>query len=237
MRSIGEIIKHQSGQMNDQQWQREYARWTRPMWLEYMNEGLAEIGAYRPEAFSDIVPLTLVAGSAQTLPAGVSGLVSIVDNGQGVPAREASAALGEAFSNYAICPAPIKYKDGAPVYGVSSYYADTRNAKAFFVQAPVPAWAAGITIKASVNKDAPQYTLADWNNVPEIDSKFYNNLLDFMMARAYGLDSESSVSLSESKKLFSLFYQAMGVKYKIDSAYKSGYYLGQIGDGDPRARV
>lgn len=236
MRSIGEIIKHQSGQMNDQQWQREYARWTRPMWLEYMNEGLAEIGAYRPEAFSAIVPIPLVTGSTQALPAGVSGLTGITDNGSGLAAREASAALAEAFSAYAVCKPYVKYVNGAPVYSVSSYYADTRNARAFYVQPPVPAWAS-ITIQASVNKDAPQYTLADWNTTPDIDSKFYNNLLDFMQARAYGLDSESAVSLSESKKLFSLFYQAMGVKYKIDSAYKSGYYLGQIGEGDPRARV
>lgn len=236
MRILGDTIKTLSTQMNDQRKDREYSRWTRPMWLEYVNEGLSEIGAYRPDAFAASVEIPLVSGTMQTLPEGAQTLVSIEDNGEGVAARESDAIVASAFATYNACPSKVQMVNGRAVYGVKSFAINSLNPRAFMVSPPVPA-TVPVTITATVQNAAPLYTLADWNEPIAIADKYYNNLLDFATARAYAFDTESQVSLTESKKLFSLFYQTMGAKYKIDSAYGSGYYGGQVGTGDPRARI
>lgn len=234
MDTIGKIITHLSRQMNDQRANKKFVRWTRQDWMDYMNRGLTEIGAYRPDAFAASTTIPLVAGSAQRAPDGV-----VVDafgpDKNGLSPVVADTEAYRAFSTYAKCTYKPKVVNGQIVYSVKSVVIDEANPQIFYVSPPVPAGVT-TTIDAKTVGEPPQYTLADWNKPVGIASKYLNNLCDYMTALAYKLDSESQVSQAAAARIFSLFYQTMGAKYKIDAAHNSGYYKGELGTGDPRAR-
>lgn len=231
MNTVGQIIEHVSGQLNDQQFKLEYTRWSREKALEYMNQALKEIGTYRPDAFVVSETITLATGTTQTIGPFKSLKEIHVD---GIPMHPADAALLSAFLPYDTCPPKVQYKNGTPVYNLKSFAVSPHDERTFYVSPPVPAGMAP-QVQATLYGEVPEYTLADWDTELGMSDKYYNNLIDFMLARAYELDSESPNSRANSQMYMSRFYTAMGVKYKVDSAFKSGFYQGQIGTGDPRA--
>lgn len=234
MNTVGQIITHVSGQLNDQGFKLEFVRWTRELQLEYVNQALKEIGAYRPDAFTVTAEITLVAGIKQSV-AAYKTLKDLHD-GNGLPIQSGDAAILKSFVGYDYCTPRVQFKNGAPVYNVKSFAVSGSDIKTFYVSPAVPA---GLSPKviATLIGEAPELTLADWDTKLEMQDKYYNNLLDFMQARAYELDSESPNSRANSQMYFQRFYSAMGVKYKVDSAVKSGFWKGQVGTGDPRARL
>lgn len=234
MNTVGNIITHVSGQLSDQQRGREFARWSRQTLMDYYNQARAEIFAYRPEAFARTVTAPLVPGATQTAPAGAASVVRVAANSDGSPVSVANSGLLVAFAPYAACPPALPYANGTPRYRVLSAAVDDKDPKSYYVSPAVPV---GIdaTVKLDIIGEATPLTLANWNDAIDIDTKFLNNLIDFMRARAYQLNTESAVSQTEAQRLYQLFYQVMGVKYKIDASFKSGYYGGNVGDGDPRA--
>lgn len=233
METLGDLLTHVSGQLSDQQRQREFIRWNRGTLLEYANQGLAEIGAYRPDAFASTVNHLLATGAKQTVDT-LGSVESIEANG--VPLNDADISIYRAFAAYATCPPKVRMRNGRPDFKLRSVSIDPNQKGVFYVSPPIPA-GLKITVKVKVNGGAPQYTLADWNKPIDMQLKYINNLIDFVMARAYQRDTESQISKANAQRLFSLFYQAMGVKYKIDSAFNSGYYKGEVGTGDPRAAM
>lgn len=235
MNTVGQTCTHVSRQLSDQHKNKEFIRWNRSDLLEYLNEAHLEVGAYRPEAFTAEQTIALVAGSKQKLPNG-GVLQSIVRNENGVPPHKADDKLMKAFGAYAVCPPRPRFVNGSVEYEVKTYAIDSDDTHIFYVSPPVPNGLAPNVVVVAQGQ-ATQYTLQDWNKPLAIQPKFYNNIIDYMMARAYQQDTESEVSLAQAQRLFQLFYQQMGAKYKIDSARNSGYYRGEVGTGDPRAQV
>lgn len=232
---VGEYLKNASGQLNDQYVGREYTRWTRAQLLTYFNGALAEIFTYKPETFAAEVSLTLAAGHRQTVAVGRS-LVSVNSNANGKMVREADLDLLRAYAPHDCCAAVVMFDaNGNPVYNAKSYAIDPKEPRAFYVSPPVPA---GITptVKATVN-ELPAYTLADTDVDVAIVNKYQENILDYMQGRAHFIDNESPAARQLANTHFTMFYNALGIKYRIQSAYASGNYNGQVGDGDPRARV
>ena len=234
MQTVGYIVTHVSAQLSDQTKGREFTRWNRAAALEYMNQGLKEIGGYRPEAFAVTKEITLKQGTAQQTDDG-SEIQSIESNADGTLVRRSNAELMQSFNGYAICPPKPRVVNGVIKYAVRSFAIDEANPKTFFVEPAVPFGVTDAKVFATVNSQPPQYTEADWNKPCQVADKYYNNLIDYMMARAYQRDTESQVSQGQAQRLFALFYQAMGVKYKMESARNSGYYRGEVGTGDPRS--
>lgn len=235
MNTVGFVITHVSGQLNDQRHNKQFARWSRSKLLEYLNEALTEIGAYRPEAYATTLEHTLVQGSRQSLPDnGV--LTGISANADGSTAHICDDKMLKGFGAYSNCMFKPVFVNGNPIYNVKSYAVDTDNNRIFYVSPPVPGGMAP-KIMVTTNSTPPQYTMANWNIPLFVADKYYNNLIDFMTARAYQLDTESQIAQRQAQSLFQLFYQAMGAKYKIDSARGSGYYLGEVGSGDSRSVV
>lgn len=232
MNTVGNAITHVSGQLSDQRSGHEFARWPRPTVLEYLNEALIEVATYRPEAFSSEVEFTLVPGARQQLPN--KGTLENVVNTDGSVAHPSDDKIFKAFSPYAPCaPTPV-FVNGQVKYAIKSYAVDSGDPTVFYVSPSVPS--ASLTpVRLTINGVPPRYTLADWDTAIAMRVSFYNNVIDYMMARAYQRDTESQVSQAQAQRLFQLFYQTMGAKYKIDSARNSGYYRGEMGTGDPRS--
>lgn len=233
MDTVGKILTHVSGQLSDQQRQREFIRWPRQVLAEYLNQGLAEIATYRPDAFSATVDVILRPGAKQTID--TLGSVDSVEV-NGVPLNVADISIYKAFSAYATCPPKIRMHNGRPQFKLRSVAIDPDQKGVFYVSPTIPA-GLNLVAKVTVVGSPPQYTLMDWAKPVDMQLKYVNDLIDFMLARAYQRDTESQVSAAKSQRLFSIFYQRMGVKYKIDSAFNSGYYKGDVGTGDPRAAM
>ena len=232
MITVGQYVTHASTQLNDQRHGRAFTRWGRGLLLEYLNLGISEISTYRPESFAVTKEVTLKPGITQTVEQ--SEILSVESNVGGPPIREADSAISNSFAVYDICPPSIAFVNGTPQFYVRSYSIDKHDAKKFYVEPAVPN---GLVVKVNVAVPGtlPQFTLADWDKPLGMLHKFDNNLIDFMMAKAYKLDAESPESRRNSESLMAQFYNAMGVKYKQESKYRSGYYLGETGTGNPRA--
>lgn len=234
MQTVEEIVTHVSGQLSDQRRGQEFSRWPKDVLLEYLNLGLKEIAAYRPDAFSNVIKYTLAIGSRQSIE--TQGTIENVTIG-GRTLTKTDIGLLRSFSAYAApCPPSIAKLGGAPRFVIRSIAIDATDRGVFYVSPAVPA---GVKLEAEVSVvgDPLEYTKQEWYDIVGIHAKYLNNLVDYMMARAYKRDSESLASEAKSQRLFQLFYQSMGQKYKIDSAFNSGYYKGEVGSGDPRAIV
>lgn len=232
MKTVADICEHVSFQLNDQRPHREFSRWGRAIMVEYLNQAIKEIATYKPDAFSETIAVTLKAGRMQQLEGGVTlrGLIGP----DGIPVPESDDGILKGFVRYAPCPPKPRIVNGRLDYKVKSYSVDSADSSTFYVSPPVPA-GANVTVRAQVDGRTREYTLADWDEVVKISDKYYNNMLDYMTAKAYRMDAESQVSANEANNLFRLFYQSMGVKYKIEAARNSGYHNGEIGTGDPRS--
>lgn len=233
MQTVGEFVTHVSTQMHDQRHGRAFIRWGRGLLLEYLNLGLTEIGTYRPEAFAADETLTLVPGATQSIDPSKT-LVAISANTDGTPVLSGDVDMATAYNAYAVCVPEPRIINGVAHYLVRSYSIDKKNSHKFYVDPPVPK---GMTVQvtATVSGNIPQYTLADWNKAVEMESKFDANLVQYMLASAHSLDRESAQARQTSGDYYNRFYASMGVKYKQESRYKSGFYLGEIGTGDPQA--
>lgn len=233
MDTVGQAILFASRQLSDQRRNREFTRWNRKDLLNYLNSGLKEIAAYRAEAFASEQTITLAPGIRQILPEGVS-VTGLIDTRTGLPVNEADDALLKTFAGAYTCPVKPKFINGTATYVPKSFAVDRSNPKVFYVSPAVPA---GLTASVLVTMEgkAPEYTFQDWDKPIAMQDKFYNNLIDWMMAEAYQMDTESQVSLGQARGLKQAFYSIMGVKYKMDSARNSGFYNGETGTGDPRA--
>lgn len=235
MNSIGSLIQHVSGQLNDQQHLLEYSRWTRGMLMDYYAQALAALRQYRMDAFTSTKEIPLVPGARQTAP-GFSQVISVTANADGTPAVATDAQMLKAFSQYAHCAPRLQRRNGKLVYAVRSVGIDTQEPNVFYVSPPLPA---GMTASVTaVVVTAPRtYTLADWDKPLDFDTKYINQIIDYMQARAYELDIEARTSKMDAERFYTHFYRALGINYKMESAFGSGYYKGQTGTGDPRAVV
>lgn len=226
--TLGKAITHLSKQMNDQRQNKKFARWTRADWMEYFNRGLMEIGAYRPDAFTTTTKIKLVAGAKQSVPEGVT-IDAIGPDQNGNIATTADSETYKAFATYAKCKPKPEVKNGKIVYAVKSVSIDKDDPSIFYVSPPVPA-GIDVEVDAKAIGQPPQYTLADWNKPIAIASKYFNSLCEYATACAYKLDTESQISQRLAQQLFANFYQVMGVKYRMDTAFN-------LVNTEPRVRV
>lgn len=234
--NVGTTVAYVSEQLNDQGIN-PYVRWPQQVLLDYLNNALIQIGTFRPDAYTSSVTLTLAAGAQQTLPANYSFLKSLDYNASssncpGAPITEANLDILRAFFKK-----PCSPSGGAADYRVTSYAYDMRNPHIFYVSPPVSDDAIGLQVTGTAVSPAPQYVFSDIaaNTVIAIDPKYANTINAWMEFEAYSIDTESTSSRQTKLDALGLFYKSLGIEYKQESLYRSGYFLGQRGQGDPRS--
>lgn len=234
MKTVGEYVTHASRQLNDQRPNRAFTRWGRDLLLDYLVLGLGEIATYRPEALATEIEHTLTPGAVQTVDTKYT-IVNVVANEDGTPIVEGDTRMASAFGAYAVCEdSGISFVKGNPVYHARTYSVDKGNASTFYLDPPAPK-GMEVKVKINVTGDSLNYGLEDWNKELRVSHKFSAVLIDYILACAYGLDMESPQSRARSDSLYRRFYDIMGVKYRQESKFKSGYYLGELGTKDIQA--
>lgn len=236
MTTVGTLITDVSAKANDQRPGHAFTRWGRGFILAALNGALAEVGAYRKEAFAGIEEIYLSPGQVQSVPTGIRSVQSLISNSDGTPIHKSDLDLVRTAGTYC-ANRPIRFdKQGNPIYKVRSFALDPTNDKVFYVSPPVPQ-GLDVVVQANVIAETPQYTLNHWDSDIQISSDFINSVIDFMMGRINESDVTSAEARSNAIMYMTRFYSVMGVKYKMDSAFRSGYYRGDVGTGDPAARV
>lgn len=111
------------------------------------------------------------------------------------------------------------------------WYYDPSNPEVFYLE-PYTIQAYTIVLTCTV---APSSLLSPGFINPKIVSRS-NVLLDYMMMRAYEVDTESATSFERQKMHRTQFYQAIQSEYDASTSINSKYHLGRKGDsgGDPR---
>jgi hypothetical protein len=233
---VSDVVEEVSRQLNDQGLI-PYTRWNKGELVVYLNDALIMVGNYRPDAFTSTTDIALVPGAQQTLPTGFSFLKSIDSNATnsncpGSPVTEANLDILRAFFKKPCMPT------GGPAdYRVTSFAYDQKNPLIFYVSPPVPTDAAGLEVTATLVGAAPTYATIDitLGTAIAIDPKYKNALTEWMLYRAYQVDTESVSSRQTKLDSYAAFWKILGVEYKQESGYRSGWYLGQKGLGDQTA--
>jgi hypothetical protein len=231
----GLILSVSTSPLNDQEPGFTYVRWSITDLTDYLNQGLIEIGNYRPDAFMSTREIELGSGTQQALSAapGARLLKSIDYNGPsslcpGAPITECDLNLMRTFYKK-----PCLMTGGASDYRVLGYAYDAKNPQVFYVSPPVPdgnnAFVTGTFV---IEPDQFTYASGSWTptNDLTLDQQYLTLLRYFIAAKAFEVDTESTSSQAESQGLYKKFYNGLGVQYKMVSDYNKGKYIGQGGD-------
>lgn len=226
MQTVGEYAEQASRQLNDQALGNTFLRWTLAMWVSYLNLALGKLVADRPDAFTSRQTLTLVSGAVQTLPGTMLILRTLYHNvSSGHPIREMDWEMSRSYGKPCMQPYELDCQ-GAMLYDVEAYAYNPNEHATFVVSPPVPA---GLMpqVSAMVVVSPVKYTTADVNVTVPVDARFSNMIYAWMLARAWEVDTESSVSAELVKQNEARYNGLINGSLKYEGAAYAGATLGQ----------
>ena len=192
-------------------------RWPVSELVRYLNDAQREVILYRPDAAVTNAPVTLVAGSRQSLPSGGTKLVEVVRNSAGTK-------RAVRMVNREILDAQLPgWHAQTGVTEVLHYMYDPREPRVFYVYPPAAASGASVEVTyASVPADIAEpadgalYTAVSGNiGVPDI---YGNAVQDYVLYRAYTKDSEYAGNAARAQAHYAAFANALGVEIKATVA-------------------
>ena len=239
MKTVQQVIYAASVQLSDQRPRQEYTRWTKAMLVQYLNDAMAEISSIRPEAFALRQWVTLVPGYIQTVPGptdavpqGTMSFVKIEQNADGTMAYEGDTELLKAMGTTPPKLVRLRYDaDGNVLFNVRSYSIDSTDPKTYYVSPAVPI-GVQVSVLGSFVCNPWVYSVQNLGETVDVAPGIFNLAQDYMLGRAYEIDSESAESKSNSVKHFQQFYQFFGLNYKQTSAFQSSNYGGNTAAGN-----
>ena len=192
-------------------------RWPVSELVRYLNDAQREIILYRPDAAVTNAPVTLVAGSRQSLPSGGTKLVEVVRNSTGTK-------RAVRLVNREILDAQLPGWHAQPgAAEVLHYMYDPREPRVFWVYPPAAASGASVDVTyASMAADIAEpadgalYTAVTGDlGVPDI---YANAVQDYVLYRAYTKDSEYAGNAARAQAHYAAFANALGVEIKATVA-------------------
>jgi hypothetical protein len=232
MKTVLQVIRAASVQLADQRPRQEYTRWTKAMLVQYLNDAMAEISSIRPEAFALRRLVTLVPGRIQTVPEHCMAFVKIEQNPDGTTAYEGDTELLKAIGTTPPKLTQLRYDaDGNVLFNVRSYSIDSTDPKTYYISPPVPI-GVNVQVLASFVHNPWVYSVQNLGELVDVAPGIFNLAQDYMLGRAYEIDSESAESKSNSVKHFQQFYQFFGLNYKQTSSFQSNNYGGNTAAGN-----
>lgn len=180
-------------------------RWTDTNWLRWLNDGQREAVLAKPEINTTNISVQLTAGmSKQTLPSDAVALIDVVrDMGaDGSTPGKAVRIVSKEAMDQAIPDWHTSIGNGY----VTNYVYDPRDPKTYYVY-PNPGSPRYVELRYA-QLPADLTSLSDSIN---IDDVYANALLNYMLFRAYSMDSVYADHINESQAYYQLFLSAIGV--------------------------
>jgi len=220
-----------SSPLNDQEAGHEFTRWSISDLMDYMNQGLVEINNHRPDAFLTTQDLNITPGRhRQVLPLTYRLLKSIdamslgSSYSPGEPITQCDLQLLRTFSKRPSMPS-----GGVQNFRVISYAYDVKDPRNFYISPILPlGYPADVRVTGTMVLAPIPYT--DPNTTVLLDTVYHTALRFFIAAKAFEVDTESTLSQTESAALYKKFYNSLGVKFSQETKFNSGTFAGQGGD-------
>lgn len=200
---VGDLAREVAALLNDAEEDFEFTRWTESDLIEYANDAAVQITQLRAAEFSAPHTIDLVAGARQTLPAGglvfyrVVGTIDRAGRTVGQPSATDIAATRVAANWFEALACRVVTGD----YLACSFAFDPDDQKAFYVDPPVP-HGKEVQVVVLYADTPPHAGEKDALPVPDI---YHNAVIEWMLYRAFGKDTESATDSMRSAEHLKTF--------------------------------
>lgn len=203
-----DIITEVSTQLNDV----GKVTWTEPSLIEYINSAQEMIVLIRPDAFSQITTMQMVAGTKQALPVTALRLLDIKRNmgsDGNTPGRAVIAVDESSLDLFA-----FNWHTSNNAAEIKNFTYDEKTPNTFYVDPPSNG---NGHIEISVSR-VPTKIIAPANSLVLKDI-YRNPVVQWCMFRAYSIEVDSRSSRDRALKHEKTFYQMMGEKFQRDIVF------------------
>lgn len=186
-------------------------RWPVAELVRYLNDGQREVVVYRPDAMVTNAPVSLVAGTRQSLPANGSKLIEVIRNTGG------NKRVIRMTSRHILDAQSPDWHNLTGVTEILNYTYDPRDPRVFYVYPPAAASGASVDMVYSAYPTdvaepaaGSQYTAVTGNiSVPDI----YGNVLTaYVLYRAYTKDAEYAGNEAKAAGFYEVFKAGLTVE-------------------------
>lgn len=183
-------------------------RWADSELLGWLNDGQREICTVRPDACTTVGPITLSAGTKQSIPAAGTAILKVIRNSSGPAIRKVPMDLLDST-------VPAWHTASASAT-ILHYMTDPRMPRTFYVYPPATG---GGTVDALYGL-APTDVAAIGNTI-SVDDLWANALIDYVAYRAYLKDNDLIGNEARSAAHRKLFMEFLSARSQVDAASQS----------------
>ena len=221
-------------------------RYSKQTILNQFNMSLSALAEARPDAFKSTIEIPLVAGVFQQLPKGVTFLVQVLDTAYKDESGVAKPCVSKPlvaddtyiskFGAWGKCvstePAVVAgaVADPCESFKASSFSYQKKLGNFFQVTPAAPVGTKAI-VMASVYKHPEKVLLKDIDTYEVCD--YVNIIFARMMANLLMLDSADDSLIKKHQLYNQQWLDFVRINYRSAARVGSGYYLGEVGTGDP----
>lgn len=180
-------------------------RWPRAELLKWLNQAQQQIVMIRPDASVANQNIALVAGTKQSIPAPGMRVLDIARNNNGAAIRLVSREILDSISS--------SWHSMAQSGVIKHYTMDQRDPTRFYVYPPA---IAGTVIEA-LYSIPPVDCAAESSSI--FSDVYSNQILDWMLYRAYLKDAEFASDLAKAASFRGSFMEMLGAKTQTDIAF------------------
>lgn len=202
-----------------------YITWSKSELTGYLNDAQRQIALVRPDASSAVENITLVAGTKQSIPSDARRLLDITRNmgsDGSTPGKPIRATEAETLNLFR----PTWHSEAGRTV-IKNFVYDERTPDTFYVYPPAHA-ATTVIIEAKLAKNPTDISDVD-NDAISLNDVYISPIRDWMLYRAYSKEVDSTDSRSLAVQHLNSFYQALGVKSKVDVSMSPSIELEQEG--------
>lgn len=175
-------------------------RWPETELFAWIDDAQRFIASAAPDFLATIVPLPLIAGAEQSLPAAYFGLHAILRNADGSFPRKVD---GEALAL-----ADPLWRSKPATTAVRQYFSDAADAAVFYVCPP----SAGATVTARCY--ARPTPIVDSNTALSVADELVGAVVDYVVYRAFSKDAEIPANAARAETAFDKCTAALGLSNK-----------------------
>lgn len=195
-------------------------RWLPSELLGWLNDGQAEICSLVPNANPSTATVTLVGGTKQTAPTDALYINGFIRN-MGVGGTTPGGIIRQVTRNF-LNSFIVGWANAATSTTVTHIAYDPADSNLdYYVYPPQPA--TGMSSIELVYSKVPDIIPSTGTPVITIRDIYANALLDYVLYRAFGKDSEYGNQSDRSQIHYKMFSNAIGIKYTIEKSENSGY--------------
>lgn len=186
-------------------------RWTEVELLGWLNDGQREIAVTRPDLFSKIANVTLIAGTRQTIPSDGTVILRVLRN-MGANGTTPGRAIRHVPMEILDSNVPDWHSKTAATEILHATL-DGRMRKNFYVYPPAAAGTQVEVLYGSAPAD-----VANKSDAITVDDVYATPLVDYLCFRAYSKDQDLTGNTERAAAHRSAFYDVLNGKTNADNA-------------------